>query len=112
MKKFLEINNYTFLTKVASTSFEKKYGLMFNINPEILAFEYSEPKINKIWMKNTFVPLAIVFASQNRVVDICQGQPLDLAVIGPDCATDLIVEFPLEMFKTLSLSVNDYIKLS
>ena len=112
MKKFLEINNYTFLAKVASSSFEKKYGLMFNVNPEILAFEYTEPKINKIWMKNTFVPLAIVFACQNQIIEIAKGNPLDLTVIGPDQATDLIVEFPLEMFKTLSLSKNDYIKLS
>lgn len=111
MKKFLEINDYYFIVNVANSSFEKKTGLMFNLQPEILAFKYTEPKINKIWMKNTFVPLGIVFACNNKIIDLCVGTPLDLTVIGPEQATDLIVEFPLELFTNLNLKKDNYINL-
>lgn len=109
---YIKVSGIKFPTKLAITQDEQTLGLMHQKwPPPIMSFVYAEPKINKFWMKNTFVPLDIVFCLKNKIVAICSGDPHSTMLIGNDNPSDLVVEFPAGACKAYGVSVGDNIEL-
>lgn len=72
----------TFLNvKVADTPEERKTGLQGRESLpkyETLLLDFEDTGDHKIWMKDTYVPLDIVFMNdQGEVIEIKQGEPED-----------------------------------
>jgi uncharacterized membrane protein (UPF0127 family) len=108
---FIKINNEIFHTLLAVSAFEQQTGLM-NRNYPIpnMTFLYSSPRINKFWMKNTKVALDIVFCRDNKIVEICKGEPYSLQAVGSK-VSDLVVEFPFGTMSARGVKIGDPIEL-
>lgn len=94
LDKILINNQIEIPTKVAITEEEHIRGLMFQKEAYILAFPYDRLAIRKFWMKDTFVPLDIIFCCAGQIIKICSGIPLDETLVGPDFLCDLVIEMP------------------
>ncbi len=72
------INNQTFEVEIAKTEAERAYGLMnrdhLDHNKGML-FVFDKPDFYIFWMKNTKIPLDIIWIQDNRIVDIATLQP-------------------------------------
>ena len=96
---------------LVETQEEKSTGLMgvkYVSKPMVFTFK---PSTRKFWMKNTFVPLDIVFCFNSAIVEIVHGKPLDPTHIGPSQAVDMVVEFPSGFCKKHDIKKNDFIVL-
>ena len=101
------IGKKSFPALVAITSEEQNQGLMWKKwPPPVMAFP-SNPQVRKFWMKNTPSPLDIVFCRGNRIISICKGEPFSTSLIGPDDATDLVIEFPAGTIESIGVGVGD-----
>lgn len=89
------ISNNVISTLLACSELEQSVGLMHQSwPPPVMAFVYTEPKINKFWMHNTPSPLDIVFCHKGQVTQICYGEPYSTAMIGDNKFSDLVIELP------------------
>ena len=105
-KKFSDL-----LVKVAKTEEEKQKGLMF-VNKlsqtNGLLLLYKKPKIVKIWMHNTQIPLDIIFINnQNKVILIRKGDPLSKKIISSITPVIGVLEIPEGCAKKLNIKVGD-----
>lgn len=76
----------TFRVEVAQTDAQREYGLMFvRSMPKDagMLFVFDPPESTGFWMKNTFLPLDILFISPQGIVTriVAQAKPLDLTLI-------------------------------
>ena len=58
----------TFEVEFASTSDERRVGLMYRTemaDDHGMIFSYPKPRVISMWMKNTFIPLDIIFIRRN-----------------------------------------------
>jgi len=81
-KNTLKIKDKSFTVEVAKTPEEMAYGLMFRPNLPVntgMIFLQAHPTDMAVWMKNTFVPLDILFFDgRRRIVQILKDmKPLD-----------------------------------
>jgi hypothetical protein len=103
---FIYINNNIFESLFALSNFEQEKGLMYcEADPPIMSFAYQNPKINKFWMKNVPVPLDIVFCCNGEINQICRGEPFSTSIIGSDCYSDFIIEFPAGTVKNSEIKL-------
>ena len=101
------------LVNVAQTQEEKQKGLMF-VNKlsktNGLLLLYKKPKIVKIWMHNTQIPLDIIFINdQNKVVLIKKGEPFSKKIISSVTHVIGVLEIPEGCVKKLDIKVGDKI---
>jgi len=96
---------------VAITEADHEKGLMYRKEPASMVFPYEKAYVRKFWMKNTYIPLDIIFCRAGKVVEICFGSPLDNTLIGPETPTDLVVELPYGSSNSLGLKAGDNISL-
>lgn len=64
-------NNQCFNVEIAQTAVEKEKGLMFRQNLDSnkgMLFIYQTPGIYSFWMKNTIIPLDIIWIGENKTV--------------------------------------------
>lgn len=108
----LNIKNHLFKTIVAVTSEEHMRGLMGRAwPPPVMAFPYDKSEYRKFWMKNCISPLDIVFCNNNKIVDICYGEPMSTKLIGPYEPVDLVVEFPHGTAEKCGFFAGDVVQL-
>ena len=87
------------IAELARTNLEQQRGLQLRqfLEPENgMLFIFPEPAPIKFWMKDTFIPLDMIFADDTgRVVFVEEdAQPLSLLLRGPDEPTQFVVEVP------------------
>ena len=99
------------LVKIAQTDEEKQKGLMFVdrlLQTNGLLLLYKKPKIVKIWMHNTQLPLDIIFINdQNKVVLIRKGKPFSKKIISSITPVIGVLEIPEGCAKKLDIKVGD-----
>ncbi len=76
---------HLFCVEIADDEHERAVGLMHRRTLDARAgmlFDYAVPRRVAMWMKNTLIPLDILFVRANgRVVNIAHGRPLDLSTL-------------------------------
>ena len=99
------------LVKLAKTEEEKQKGLMFVdklLQTNGLLLLYKKPKIVKIWMHNTQLPLDIIFINdQNKVTLIRRGKPFSKKIISSITPVIGVLEIPEGCAKKLDIEVGD-----
>lgn len=108
--KTISIKGRVFSALVAESEAEQQQGLMgIPWPPPVMIFPYSTASVHKFWMNKTISPLDIIFCKEGKVIDLCSGEPLSTALIGPNTASDLVVELPAGTAQSIGLKVGDYI---
>jgi uncharacterized membrane protein (UPF0127 family) len=73
-ENYIKIGNQKFIVEVAEDSETRAQGLMFREKLEVnhgMLFVFEQEKFHRFWMKNTSIPLDIVWISSDRkVVDV------------------------------------------
>lgn len=85
--------------EIARTDPERQRGLMFrqSLAPgRGMIFLFERPQKLKFWMKNTYIPLDMIFiGADKRVVYVEENaEPLTLSERGPDEDTQFVLEVP------------------
>ena len=93
----VESGTHTFNVEVADTLEEQAQGYMYreSVAPdEGMLFEFEEPKIATIWMKNTPIPLDIIFVRSNgRILKIeHNAQPYKLRSASSEATVAAVLE--------------------
>ncbi|MCE3255624.1 MAG: hypothetical protein K0R25_1118 [Rickettsiaceae bacterium] len=105
-----KINN--FFVKIAKTEKDRETGLMWVENlPENcgMIFEFEREQIISMWMKNTKIPLDMIFIDQNgMVVDIkSQTKPESLEIISSNEPAIKVLEINGGLVQKLGIKIGD-----
>lgn len=106
----LEINDKEYNVLVAQTEDEKATGLM-NVEEmnesEGMLFLYNAPQTLEFWMKDTEIPLDIIFIDSDwEVKKISKGNPFDETILSCDN-----VQYVLELNQNSGVQVGDEIDI-
>jgi len=96
----------------AFSEHDQRLGLMFRKEAAVMSFCYEFPAIRKFWMKNTYLPLDILFCRAGEILAIDQGSPLSLDLVGPDLESDLIIELPQGLSRDLGLKIGTKVSIN
>ncbi len=110
-----ESGTHEFKVEIADTYEEQAMGLMYR---ESLAadsgmlFEFEQPKVATIWMKNTGIPLDIVFVRSNgRILKIeHSAKPYSLRSASSEGVIAAVLELPGGRAKDLGIVPGDLIE--
>lgn len=85
--------------EVVRTEPERQKGLMFRQKLDAgrgMLFVFDRPDVLKFWMKNTYIPLDMIFIDEpKRVVAVEENaEPLTLQPRGPDTLSQYVLEVP------------------
>ncbi|RWK44035.1 DUF192 domain-containing protein [Mesorhizobium sp.] len=87
----------SFSVEIADTSAEREAGLMFReemADDHGMLFVFEGPRDVSFWMKNTPMPLDLIFVGQDgRIRAIKQGEPQSEAMISPGKPVRFVLEF-------------------
>ena len=104
--KNIEIGNKKYKVRLAETEEEKEKGLMYVKNlpkDEGMLFIYDEPQTVGFWMKNTHIPLDIIFIDEDyEVISVYEAQPEDETIVEEDD-----VQFVLEVNQNSGIKQGD-----
>ena len=104
--------NITFNVEVAKTIEERRTGLMYRkklLNNEGMLFIFPREKIIQLWMKNTYIPLDVIFISKNKViVDIKKNmEKLSETIVKSKVRSRYALEFNAGLIKKLDIEIGD-----
>lgn len=115
----LHINNskkelIRFDVELADTEEEQIKGLMYRTSmPENqgMLFVFKQPKIVNMWMKNTFIPLDILFINENGVIKkiVKNATPHSLKTLSSDVSVIAALEINAMMTEKHFIEVNDVV---
>ena len=85
-----------FSIEVADDDRERSAGLMFRTEMDDghgMLFVFEQPRRLAFWMKNTPMPLDLVFIDEKgAIVDVLPGEPFSLAPIAPEAPSRFVLE--------------------
>ena len=104
--------NITFNVEVAKTIEERRIGLMYRkklLNNEGMLFIFPREKIIQLWMKNTYIPLDVIFISENKViVDIKKNmEKLSETIVKSKVKSRYALEFNAGLINKLDIEIGD-----
>ncbi len=104
--------NITFNVEVAKTVEERRIGLMYRkklLNNEGMLFIFPREKIIQLWMKNTYIPLDVIFISENKViVDIKKNmEKLSETIVKSKVKSRDALEFNAGLINKLDIEIGD-----
>ena len=104
--------NITFNVEVAKTIEERRTGLMYRkklLNNEGMLFIFPREKIIQLWMKNTYIPLDVIFISKNKViVDIKKNmEKLSETIVKSKVKSRYALEFNAGLINKLGIEIGD-----
>ena len=104
--------NITFNVEVAKTIEERRIGLMYRkelLNDEGMLFIFPREKIIQLWMKNTYIPLDVIFISENKViVDIKKNmEKLSETIVKSKVKSRYALEFNAGLINKLDIEIGD-----
>jgi len=101
--------------EIARTEEEKAQGLMHRKklpDGEGMIFIYDRDQQMSFWMKNTVIPLSIAFiASDGRIIDIKDMQPLDLNSVKSSRSVRYALETPQGWFDRAGVKPGDVVNV-
>ena len=106
--------NITFNVEVAKTIEKRRTGLMYRkklLNNEGMLFVFPREKIIQLWMKNTYIPLDVIFISENKViVDIKKNmKKLSETIVKSKVKSRYALEFNAGLINKLNIEIGDKI---
>ena len=104
--------NIIFNVEVAKTIEERRSGLMYRkklLNNEGMLFIFPREKIIQLWMKNTYIPLDVIFISENKViVDIKKNMEiLSETIVRSKVKSRYALEFNAGLINKLDIRIGD-----
>ena len=104
--------NITFVVEVAKTIEERRSGLMYRkklLNNEGMLFVFPQERIIQLWMKNTYIPLDVIFISENKViVDIKRNMKrLSETIVRSKVKSRYALEFNAGLINKLDIKIGD-----
>ena len=101
-----------FNVEVAKTIEERRSGLMYRkklLNNEGMLFIFPREKIVQLWMKNTYIPLDVIFISKNKViVDIKKNmEKLSETIVKSKVKSRYALEFNAGLINKLNIEIGD-----
>ena len=101
--------------EIAKTTAQQQKGLMFRTKLEKnhgMLFIHKKPRIVKMWMKNTFIPLDMIFIDKNgEIVKIVErARPMSLDVISSSVKVIAVLEILGGSAHRLGISTDDKVK--
>ena len=114
----VKIKEKPFLMEIAKTSEERKLGLMYKESLDSnkgMIFIYNKEKKHPFWMKNTMMPLDIIWLNKSKkVVYISKNTPPckqnDCLRIKPNRRSIYVLEINANLSDKLGLSIGDLIE--
>jgi uncharacterized membrane protein (UPF0127 family) len=104
----------TFSIEIADTSAEREAGLMFReemADDHGMLFVFDESREVNFWMKNTPMPLDLVFVGQDgRIKAIKRGEPESEAIISPGQPVNFVLELKAGMAAKDGLKDGDLVR--
>lgn len=105
-----------FNVEIAKTPAQYEQGLMFRKKlPEKhgMLFLFHDTKKRYMWMKNTFIPLDMIFADNTgKIIHIFENaQPLDETIIPSQKPTAVVLELPAGTVQKENLKIGHKIKI-
>ncbi|MCT7952129.1 DUF192 domain-containing protein [Ancylothrix sp. C2] len=115
----VDIKGKIFDLEVARTPEEKAKGLMFREwlpGDQGMLFVYDPPEQASFWMKNTLIPLDMIFTKNSKVIytvenaQPCKSTPC--TTFAPPAPVDGVIELNAGWLKKLGLKVGDKVIVS
>jgi uncharacterized protein len=105
----------SYFIEVADDSSERAVGMMFRKTAEpgrAMLFDFGETRPVTMWMRNTFVPLDIVFIGEDaKIAKISANtEPLSLAIIGSLEPVRFVLELAAGVARRDGLRVGDSVE--
>ena len=113
----ITINNTQFIIEIAKTAQQRKKGLMFRKQLPIthgMLFVFSKNRYIPIWMKNTYIPLDILWINKKLKITHIESHttPLSKKIIYPQKKAKYILEINAGLCEKYNIKVGSRCKLS
>jgi uncharacterized membrane protein (UPF0127 family) len=104
-------STHPFTIWVANTKAREEQGLMFVRElpaDKGMVFSGDAPRVWTMWMKNTYIPLDMLFvAIDGRIVKIAHAIPHDESIISSDIDVNAVIELQAGISDKLHIKVGD-----
>ena len=108
---------HDFVVEIASTPKQQERGLMLRKylrHNHGMLFLYAQPQIARFWMKNTYIPLDLIFIdAQDKIIQIYENaQPLSQKLICSQKPIKAVLELFSGSVARYNIKINQAIKIS
>jgi hypothetical protein len=106
-----------FELEVAKTPQQQQIGLMYRTSladNRGMLFVFASPQPTRFWMKNTLIPLDMIFLRQGKVMAIASAVPCTTTTCptyGADTDIDQVIELRSGTIAQIGLKVGDRVKI-
>lgn len=107
----------TFDIEIADTDYETQTGLMHRhsmLDSRGMLFVFSEMSLRSFYMKNTYIPLDIIYIDNNKLIVSIQedAEPLNKTSLPSQFPSQFVLEINAGLSKQLNLKVGDSIQFT